>query len=261
MEEQQEYHPHSQDGSLASRLLRAEAVTGKCYVICFSPSHNLTLADMSPAQMVPIIETWTSIYVAHLDPKSSLAKLASAINIPPLSQGPLAPPSAQYRYMQIFENKGTAMGCSNPHPHGQIWTTTSLPEEPATELEQLTKYRNEHGGSHMLVDYAELESKEKTRTVFENESFWAGVPYWAVWPFEIMIVSKQHKRSLVDFTKDERAHLAEAIAEITRRYDNLFETQFPYSKSANLGWMVDGRANEIRHGTAPSPSYWNSRRD
>lgn len=244
MEEQQEYHPDSKDGSLASRLLRAEAVTGKCYVICFSPSHNLTLADMSPAQIVPIIETWTNIYAAHLDPKSSLAKLAAAINIPPLSQGPLTPPNAQYRYMQIFENKGTAMGCSNPHPHGQIWTTTSFPEEPATELVQLSKYRKENGGSHMLVDYAELESKEKTRTVFENESFWAGVPYWAVWPFEIMIVSKQHKRSLVDFTKDERAHLAEAIAEITRRYDNLFETQFPYSKSANFGWSdkrTDGR--------------------
>lgn len=242
MEEQQEYRPDSKDGSLASRLLRAEAVTGKCYVICFSPSHNLTLADMSPAQIVPIIETWTNIYVAHLDSKSPLAKLASAINIPPLPQGPLTPPSAQYRYMQIFENKGTAMGCSNPHPHGQIWTTTSLPEEPATELVQLSKYRKENGGSHMLVDYAELESKEKARTVFENESFWAGVPYWAVWPFEIMIVSKQHKRSLVDFTKDERAQLAEAIAEITRRYDNLFETQF-------------------RHGTASGSSHGHGRRD
>lgn len=230
MEEQQEYRPDSKDGSLASRLLRAEAVTGKCYVICFSPSHNLTLADMSPAQIVPIIQTWTNIYVAHLDPKSPLAKLASAMNIPQLPQGPLAPPNAQYRYMQIFENKGTAMGCSNPHPHGQIWTTTSLPEEPANELVQLSKYRKDHGGSHMLVDYADLESNEKTRTVFENESFWAGVPYWAVWPFEIMIVPRQHKRSLVDFTQNERAQLAETIAEITRRYDNLFETQFPYSE-------------------------------
>jgi galactose-1-phosphate uridylyltransferase (family 1) len=151
MEEQQEYDPSSKDGSLASRLLRAEAVTGKCYVICFSPSHNLTLADMSPAQIVPIIETWTNIYVAHLDPKSPLAKLASATTLPPLSQGTLAVPNAQYRYMQIFENKGTAMGCSNPHPHGQVWTTTSLPEEPALELVQLSKYRKEQGGAHMLV--------------------------------------------------------------------------------------------------------------
>jgi UDPglucose--hexose-1-phosphate uridylyltransferase len=231
MEEQQEYRPDNKDGSLASRLLRAEAVTGKCYVICFSPSHNLTLADMSPAQILPIIETWTNIYVAHLDPKSPLAKLASATTIPPLSQGALTAPNAQYRYMQIFENKGSAMGCSNPHPHGQVWTTTSLPEEPATELEQLSKYRREQGGCHMLVDYAELESRQKVRTVYENESFWAGVPYWAVWPFEIMVVPRQHKRSLVDFTKEERAQLADCMAEITRRYDNLFETQFPYSKS------------------------------
>lgn len=122
------------------------------------------------------------------------------------------------------------MGCSNPHPHGQIWTTTSLPEEPSHELEQLAKYRHEHAGAHLLVDYAGLESKEQERTVFENESFWAGVPYWAVWPFEVMIVSRQHKRALVDFDDNERAQLAECIAEITRRYDNLFETQFPYSE-------------------------------
>lgn len=230
MEEQEEYRPDSKDGSLASRLLRAEAVTGKCYVICFSPSHNLTLADMTAAQIVPIIETWTNIYAAHLDPKTVLAKIANATSIPQLSQGPIDVPKAQYRYMQIFENKGEAMGCSNPHPHGQIWTTTSLPEEPGTELQELIKYRHEQGGSHMLVDYAELESKEKTRTVFENEGFWAGVPYWGVWPFEILLTSKQHKRALVDFTKEERAQLAECIAEITRRYDNLFETQFPYSK-------------------------------
>lgn len=226
MEEQQDYRPRSKDGSLASLLLRAEAVTGKCYVICFSPSHNLTLADMTPRQILPIIETWTGIYCAHLDPKSPLAKLAAATHT---SQDAISPPSAQYRYMQIFENKGSAMGCSNPHPHGQIWTTTSLPEEPAMELVQLSKYRHEHEGSHMLVDYAQLESQEKIRTVFENESFWAGIPYWAVWPFEVMIVSKQHKRSLVDFTKDEHAQMAECIAEVTRRYDNLFETQFPYS--------------------------------
>lgn len=231
METQQEYHPEAKNGSLASRLLRAESVTGKCYVICFSPSHNLTLADMSPAQIVPVIETWTNIYTAHLDPKSILAKLASTTTIPQLAQGALAAPNAQYRYMQIFENKGSAMGCSNPHPHGQVWTTSSLPEEPALELEQMMKYRREQGGAHMLVDYAELESKQKDRTVFENDAFWAGVPYWGTWPFEILITSKQHKRSLVDLTKDERAQLAEAIAEITRRYDNLFETQFPYSRS------------------------------
>jgi UDPglucose--hexose-1-phosphate uridylyltransferase len=184
---------------------------------------------MTPAQILPIIHTWTNLYTAHLSPKSPLAQLAAASTVPPLAQDDIEKPNAQYRYMQIFENKGTTMGCSNPHPHGQIWTTTSLPEEPALELEQLKKYKKEQG-SHLLVDYAATESKEKDRTVFENRSFWAGVPYWAVWPFEIMIVSKQHKRAIVDFDDKEREELAETIAEITRRYDNLFETQFPYSK-------------------------------
>jgi UDPglucose--hexose-1-phosphate uridylyltransferase len=243
MEEQEDYQPDSKDGSMASRLLRAEGVTGKCYVICFSPSHNLTLADMTPAQIVPIIETWTNIYTANLDPKSVLTKLAAANTLPPLSQE-ISVPNAQYRYMQIFENKGTAMGCSNPHPHGQIWTTTSLPEEPGAELQQLIKYRNEHGGAHMLVDYASLESTEKTRTVYENEGFWAGVPYWGVWPFEILLTSKQHKRALVDFTKEERAQLAECIAEVTRRYDNLFETQFPYSKCSLGSRSTEGRLTQ-----------------
>ncbi len=235
-----------------SRLFRAEAVTGKCYVICFSPTHHLTLADMAPMDIVPIVETWTNLYIAHLDPKSSLARVARTLAIPPLSQDDIAKAGAQYRYMQIFENKGTAMGCSNPHPHGQIWTTSSLPEEPSLEMQQLRKYRHEQGGAHLLVDYVELESKEKERTVFENESFWAGVPYWAVWPFEIMIVSRQHKRALVDFDNSERADLARAIADITKRYDNLFETQFPYSTSAFVRPNLTHADRRCRHGTAPS---------
>jgi len=216
---------------LSSRLLRAESVTGKCYVITFSASHNLTLADLAPAEIVPIIQTWTKLYTAHLNPKSSLVQIASATTIAPHShERSFAAPNAQYRYMQIFENKGAAMGCSNPHPHGQVWTTTSLPEEPSLELEQLQNYRREQGGANLLEDYATLEAAKQERVVFENESFLALCPWWAVWPFEVMIVSKQHKRALVDFDDKEQEDLAEAIAEVTRRYDNLFETQFPYSK-------------------------------
>jgi UDPglucose--hexose-1-phosphate uridylyltransferase len=131
--------------------------------------------------------------------------------------------------MQIFENKGSAMGCSNPHPHGQIWTSTGLPEEPALELEQLMKYRREQGGVNMLEDYASLESEKKERVVFENETFLALCPWWAVWPFEVMIVSRKHKRALVDLNDKEKGDLAESISEVARRYDNLFETSFPYS--------------------------------
>lgn len=227
-EEQAEYHAEHAPGSLAARLLQAEAVTGKCYVITFSPHHHITLADMKQAEILVIIQTWTNLYKLHLSPNSPLAQIRTA-DLPPLNQDDITKPSAQYRYMQIFENKGKEMGCSNPHPHGQIWTTTSLPEEPCMELVNLQKYKKEHG-THLLVDYAQLESEKKERTVCENRSFWAGVPHWAVWPFEIMIVSKRHKRALVDLDAREREELADTIAQITRHYDNLFETRFPYSK-------------------------------
>ncbi len=136
------------------------------------------------------------------------------------------------------------MGCSNPHPHGQIWTTTSLPEEPALELEQLKKYRREQGGVHLLEDYAKLESEKQERVVFENESFLAVCPWWATWPFEVMIVSRKHRRALVDFDDNERQLLAESMAEVTRRYDNLFETQFPYSMGIHQA-PLEGTNTEI----------------
>jgi UDPglucose--hexose-1-phosphate uridylyltransferase len=213
----------------AARLLRAEAVTGKCYVVTFSPLHNLTLADMPPAQIVTIIETWTRLYSAHLCPTSPLAKVdlsfAKSHGMPDLDI-----PKEQYRYMQIFENKGAAMGCSNPHPHGQIWTVSGMPDEPGLELEQLQKYRKEQRGAHLLEDYVKLECSKQERVVYENESFLVVCPWWATWPFETLIISKRHRRALVDLSEEERLLLAQAIADITRRYDNLFETHFPYSK-------------------------------
>jgi UDPglucose--hexose-1-phosphate uridylyltransferase len=132
--------------------------------------------------------------------------------------------------MQIFENKGAAMGCSNPHPHGQIWTTTGLPEEPKEELIQLTKYRRENKERSLLGDYVKVELEKKERIVFQNKGFLVVCPWWATWPFEVMVVSKEHKRALVDFSDAEREGFAEAITEVTRRYDNLFQTSFPYSK-------------------------------
>lgn len=220
-------------------------MTGKCYVLTFSAAHNLTLADLTPAQIAPVIDAWTDLYASHLSPKSPLAALAPTTTLPPASHSEtLTKPREQYRYMQIFENKGSAMGCSNPHPHGQIWATSSLPEEPGMELEQLKKYRQSHGGKHMLEAYAALESKKKERVVFENESFLAVCPWWATWPFETMVVSKKHKRALVDLNATEKAHLAEVIAEITRRYDNLFETHFPYSMGIHQA-PLEGTEEEI----------------
>ena len=126
------------------------------------------------------------------------------------------------------------MGCSNPHPHGQIWTTTSLPEELTIEMDNLKRYRREQG-SHMLVDYAKLEMEKKERIVFQNKTFLVVCPWWATWPFEVMVISKEHKRALVDFDEDQKNDLAEAFAEVTRRYDNLFQCHFPYSKSDSVG--------------------------
>ena len=136
------------------------------------------------------------------------------------------------------------MGCSNPHPHGQAWTVTGMPEEPGLELQQMAKYRKEQGGTHMLEDYAIMEASKGERVVFENEGFLVVCPWWALWPFETMIISKTHKRALVDFSAKDRELLAEAMADITRRYDNLFETHFPYSMGLHQA-PLEGTAEEI----------------
>lgn len=229
-ESQAEYSPETNSSDPSTSLLRAEPVTGKCYVLTFSPSHNLTLADLSPKEIVPVIEEWTKIYTAHISTSSPLSKVSTTL--PPSTQ--ITPPTAQYKWMQIFENKGSAMGCSNPHPHGQIWTTTGLPQEPSLELVQLQKYRHEHGGTSLLSDYVKLEMEKKERIVFQNNGFLVVCPWWAIWPFEVMIISKEHRRALVDFNDQERFEFAEAVAEVTRRYDNLFETSFPYSKYSSV---------------------------
>ncbi len=201
---------------------------------------------MPASSILPVINTWTKIYTSHLDPRSPLIKAPKSTNFPQSTTNGniIDQPMQQFRYMQIFENKGSAMGCSNPHPHGQIWTTTSLPEEPAIELVHMAQYRRDHGGAHLLEDYAKLESEKAERTVFENNSFWAGCPWWATWPFEIMVVAKSHKRALVDLSQQEKEDLSEVMSEITRRYDNLFETSFPYSKRSRcLFLLVEHSAN------------------
>ena len=230
---------------LSSMLLRAESVTGKCYVVTFSSSHNLTLADLKPTQILPIIETWTQIYTAHLSSNSPLASIAAPTTLQPSTpSSTISRPNAQYRYMQIFENKGAAMGCSNPHPHGQIWTTTGLPDEVAAELHNLKRYRREQGGMNMLDDYARLEFERKERMIYDNDSFLVVCPWWATWPYETMILSRSHVRALPDLSSAQKIHLAEAIADITRRYDNLFETHFPYSMGIHQA-PLDGSEEEV----------------
>jgi UDPglucose--hexose-1-phosphate uridylyltransferase len=208
--------------------LQAQGVKGVCYVLTFSPKHHLTLADLPGKDILPIVEHWTRIYANHLSAASPLAKLAQELDLSLGTQD--APvPKDEYRYMQIFENKGAAMGCSNPHPHCQVWTTSTLPEEPGKELRQMAKYRSSHGGRHLLQDYVELELKKGERVVWHNDTFAVVCPWWAIWPFEVVIIARSHLRSLVDLSAAQRLHLAEAIQEVARRYDNLFGTSFPYS--------------------------------
>ncbi|KAK3294361.1 galactose-1-phosphate uridylyltransferase [Chaetomium fimeti] len=229
-EQQQEYNPEIRKDDVASLLLRAQPVTGRCYVLTFSPKHDITLADMATSEILPVIQTWTRIYASHLSATSPLKAQADKIlaTIPANPDGEVEPPQNQLRYMQIFENKGAAMGCSNPHPHCQVWTTSTLPEEPGKELAQMTKYKSENG-RHLLEDYTKLEIEKEERVVWQNAGFLVVCPWWAVWPFEVIIIAKRHVRALVDLSDEERLQFAEAVQEVTRRYDNLFETNFPYS--------------------------------
>ncbi|KAI9800858.1 MAG: galactose-1-phosphate uridyl transferase [Sarcosagium campestre] len=241
-EQQDEFCPDSNKEDLSSLLLKAEAVTGRCYVMTFSPSHNITLADMEPHQILPIVQTWTRLYASHVSRFSPFYEEVSSLGGFKLESIPT--PKVQYRYMQIFENKGSAMGCSNPHPHGQVWVTTGLPEEPSLEGIQLQRYREENRGRHLLEDYAKLEVERSERIIYENDSFIALCPWWATWPFETMIISKAHRRALVDLSEDEAVLLANAISDVTRRYDNLFETQFPYSMGIHQA-PLEGTEQEI----------------
>lgn len=218
---------------------------GVCYVLTFSPKHHLTLADMPGIDILPVVEHWTRIYANHLSSSNPLHSTVESLQLS-LSRDEAPIPNDQYRYMQIFENKGAAMGCSNPHPHCQVWTTSTMPEEPGKEFAQMTKYRKEHGGRHLLGDYVKLELSKGERVIWQNEAFLVVCPWWAVWPFETLIIAKRHVRALVDLTPEERLQFADAIQEVTRRYDNLFECSFPYSSGIHQA-PLSGTDEEIEN--------------
>lgn len=192
------------------------------------------MADLSREQISDVIETWIALYYEYMDctPISRL-QCRDVIKLDDKCERS-ARCTSRYRYMQIFENKGAAMGCSSAHPHCQIWITDSLPDELALEGERMQKYRREHDGAHMLADYASLECKQKERVVFQNKAFVIVCPWWATWPFETMILPRKQRRALIDLDPDEVSLLAEAYQEITRRYDNLFQTIFPYGEHVPL---------------------------
>lgn len=184
-------------------LFVARSVRGCCRVVCFSPKMNVTVAEMSVDDLLPVVDAWCSEY-------ATLAKLN------------------YIHHVQIFENKGAMMGCSNPHPHGQIWSSEFIPEEPQTELDNLEVY-HQRTQLHMLEEYARREREEGKRVVCENDTFIAMVPFWAVWPFEILVLTKTRVPCLLNLTHNMRRDLADIYRRVTARYDNLFMTLFPYS--------------------------------
>jgi UDPglucose--hexose-1-phosphate uridylyltransferase len=194
-------------------LFRVEPVRGECRVICFSPRHDLTLAQMSTSDIRRVVDVWAEQVL-------DLGKT--------------------YRWVQLFENKGAAMGCSNPHPHGQVWAGSSLPTEVSTEDQQQRRYFEQHGVP-LLLEVARKEAADGSRVVVQNEGWLAVVPFWAVWPYEILLLPRRSVQRLPDLSETERDQLADIQRRLLIRYDNLFETSFPYS----MGWhgapMEEGR--------------------
>ncbi len=184
-------------------LFKAESESGVCKVICFSPDHSLTVPEMKVENIRKVVDLWCKEY-KELGDREDIG------------------------YVQIFENKGSIMGCSNPHPHGQIWASGLIPLETSKETETQKEYFEKHGRT-MLFDYLNSELEKKERILAENDSFVALVPFWAVWPFETMIISKRAVSNLLELTDKEKTDLADIYKKLTIMYDNLFEVSFAYS--------------------------------
>ncbi|HRN19485.1 MAG TPA: UDP-glucose--hexose-1-phosphate uridylyltransferase [Trueperaceae bacterium] len=188
----------------ADGLLRFESVRGECRVLCFSPRHDLTLALMNPSQLRTVVDLWVA------------------------QQREL---QERWRWVQIFESKGEIVGASNPHPHGQIWASDFLPVEVAKEDDQQRRYFEAHG-SQLLLDYERLEAERGERVVTQNEHWLVVVPFWAYWPFEALVLPRRAVARLTDLSHEERDALASVLKVMFVKFDNLFETSFPYCS----GW-------------------------
>ncbi len=206
--------PDTPPTPLTDGLLRAEGAAGTCRVVCFTPRHDASLGDMPVGEVRQVIDTW--------------AEQTSELG-------------ADYAWVQVFENRGVAMGASNPHPHGQIWAGSALPNEAGRERETQRRHLSATG-RRLLVDYAAQE-QGGPRAVVENDDWLIVVPFWAVWPFETLTLPKKPASRLTDLDGAVRDQLAEAMVELLQRYDRLFSAPFPYS----MGWHqapFDGSATD-----------------
>ncbi len=189
-------------------------------VICFSENHSLTLPEMKVDDIKKVVDVWQNQYkeFGNLD---------------------------YINHIQIFENKGQMMGCSNPHPHGQIWAQSSVPSIVLKTQDNLKRYFDKNGTS-LLEDYVKKELEADERIILENEDFVAVVPFWAVWPYETMIVSKRKIENLLEFSEEEKLSLALILKDLTTKYDNLFEMSFPYSAGIHQS-PTDGKPHPEWH--------------
>ncbi len=199
-------------------LLVGRAEPGVCRVVCFSRRHDLTIPRMDCAALRGVVDVWI--------------EEARALSARP-----------EIAYVQIFENRGAAMGASNPHPHGQIWATASVPNEPSREQQAFDAHRA-NTGTCLLCEYLAIEMSLAQRIACENPSFVAVVPFWSVWPFETLVLPRRHMPDLGATTDRERDDLADLLKRLTTRYDNLFETPFPYSMGFHQRPADDGAHDE-----------------
>ncbi|MCC6342625.1 MAG: UDP-glucose--hexose-1-phosphate uridylyltransferase [Bryobacterales bacterium] len=182
-----------------SGLLVAETEKGICRVVCFSPDHSLSLSRLPRRSIEDVVDVWV--------------EQSSALGAIPW-----------IRSVQIFENRGDMMGASNPHPHCQIWANSTVPGELARELAAF-----DARGGCLLCDYLAIERDRNARVVLENDAFTVVVPFWAVWPFETLVIPRRHLSAMDQLDPGGRSALADVLKRITTRYDNLFETPFPYT--------------------------------
>ncbi len=208
------------DFSIDNGLLQATSEKGICKVVCFSADHSKTLADMNISAIEKVVALW----------QSEFKKLGEEDFI---------------NYVQIFENKGAVMGCSNPHPHGQIWSQSTIPNEIIKKNSTQLAYFQEHKKS-LLETYLIQELNLNERILYENDDFIALVPYWAIWPFEVMIAPKKQQKDISTLTQKERFNYAEVISRITKAYDNIFNCSFPYSSGIHQA-PTNGKENNHWH--------------
>lgn len=195
--------PHETE-SAGDSLFRSQSVRGVCRVICYSPRHDLHIADIAAPEMRQVVDCWAAQYAE-------------------LQQ--------DFKWVQVFENRGAAMGCSNPHPHGQIWAIDSLPTEAQAEYNNQSEYHQQHG-SRLLLDYLNRELEQQQRVLIETSEWAVIVPYWATWPFETLLLPKRPTASFTELNNQQRDSLVETLQLLIKTYDTLFNTPFPYS----MGW-------------------------